>query len=152
MTDDMAASITRDPDVQAAIAREGKLRVVVLPVENRLTGEVLPRGRAEIFVARLRVLLANQRRDAFQWILNRDTFYNERNRELDAIDLGPSPDAINPNYALTAIFESLADENGSGRSAYYLCVYELRDLRDRTLLWTDKYEVKKLAVKGWLDD
>jgi hypothetical protein len=30
-------------------------------------------------------------------------------------------------------------------------VYELTNLEDRTLLWTDKYEVKKVAVKGFLD-
>jgi hypothetical protein len=34
MTDQMAQSIAGDPEVQAAIAREGKLIVVVQPVEN----------------------------------------------------------------------------------------------------------------------
>jgi hypothetical protein len=37
------------------------------------------------------------------------------------------------------------------RSEAYLCVYELTDLDHRTVLWSDKYEVKKKAVKGFLD-
>jgi hypothetical protein len=151
MTDDMARSIAADPDVQAALAREGQLKVVVLPVQNLLAGEVLPRGRAEIFTARLRMLLNRGMPRSFQWIMNRDYFYTLRGMELDNVDLGPAPEAINPDYALTATFESLRNEDKSRQQAYYLCVFELRDLRDRTLLWTDKYEVKKTAVKGWLD-
>jgi hypothetical protein len=151
MTDQMAQSIAADPDVRSALDREKQLRVVVLPVQNLLTGEVLPRGRAEIFTARLRMLLNRGMPQSFQWIMNRDYFYTLRAMELEGVDLGPTPDATNPDYALTATFESLRTENKSRQSAYYLCVFELRDLRDRTLLWTDKYEVKKSAVKGWLD-
>ena len=50
------------------------------------------------------------------------------------------------------MFSSLTERDvASGRSSYYLCVYELTDLEDRTVLWTDTYEVKKMAVKGFLD-
>ncbi len=65
--------------------------------------------------------------------------------------LGPSPDAINPRYAATAKFSSLADEDDRKHSSYYLCVYELTNLKDRTILWTGSYEVQKKAVKGYLD-
>jgi hypothetical protein len=150
MTDDMAAKIVADPDVQAAIEESGKLKVVVQPVENRMTAEVLPKGPAQTFTARVRALLSNHAPDRFAWIINRDTFYDLRRKELE-VDLGPSPEAVDPEYALTAIFSSLTDESSRGRSSYYLCVYELTDLRDRTVLWTDKYEVKKAVVKGFLD-
>jgi hypothetical protein len=150
MTDDMAAKIVADPEVQAAIEQSGKLKVVVQPVENRMTAEVLPRGPAETFTARVRALLSNHAPDRFTWIMNRDAFYDLRGRELD-VDLGPSPEAIDPDYALTAIFSSLTDETSRGRSSYYLCTYELTNLQDRTVLWTDKYEVKKTAVKTFLD-
>ena len=150
MTDDMAAKIVADPEVQAAIEKSGKLKVVVQPVENRMTAEVLPRGPAETFTARVRALLSNHAPDRFTWIMNRDTFYDLRGRELD-VDLGPSPEAIDPEYALTAIFSSLTDETSRGRSSYYLCTYELTNLQDRTVLWTDKYEVKKTVMKGFLD-
>ena len=52
---------------------------------------------------------------------------------------------------MTATFSSLTDEDPRRRSAYYLAVYELTSLRDRSVLWTGSYEVKKVAVKGFLD-
>jgi len=150
MTDQMAASIIADPEVQSAIAAEGALRVVVQPVENRMTGEVLPRGEAEAFIARLRFLLARQAPAKFTWVVNRDTFQRLRATELND-QLGPSPEAVNPRYALWAQFYSLTKEDSGKRSSSYLCVYELTDLERRTTLWTDKYEVKKVAVKGFMD-
>ena len=151
MTDQMAMSIAADPEVNAAIAREGKLVVVVQPVENYIRGEVLPQGQKEAFTGRVRTLLSKYAPDRFEWVMNRDAFYNLRQRELEGIDLGPSPDAVNPHYALTAKFTSLGDETSTGRSSYYLCVYELASLEDRSVLWTGSYEVKKVAVKGFLD-
>src|SRR5436190_10521771 len=56
MTDDMAMQIVGDPQVQAAIAKEGSLKIVVLPVENRMRAEVLPPGQAEASIARVRTL------------------------------------------------------------------------------------------------
>lgn len=150
MTDDMAAKIVADPEVQRAIANEGSLKVVVQPVENQMVGEVLPRGPADAFTARVRTLLAQAAPGNFTWIMNRDAFYRLRGREL-VEDLGPSPDAINPRYALQARFNSLTDEDRKHRSSYYLCVYELLDLDTRNVLWNGTYEVKKVAVKGFLD-
>jgi hypothetical protein len=150
MTDDMAAKIVADPEVQRAIAAEGSLKVVVQPVENQMVGEVLPRGPAEAFTARVRALLAQAAPGNFTWIMNRDAFYRLRARELD-VDLGPAPGAIDPKYALQARFSSLTDEDLKRRSSYYLCVYELLDLQTRNVLWNGTYEVKKIAVKGFLD-
>jgi hypothetical protein len=150
MTDDMAAKIVSDPDVQGALRDSGKLKVVVQPVENQMVGEVLPRGPAEAFTARVRSLLAKSAPGNFTWIMNRDAFYRLRNQELD-VDLGPSPEAINPDYALQARFSSLTDEDVKHRSSYYLCVYELLNLQTRNVLWSGSYEVKKTAVKGFLD-
>jgi hypothetical protein len=151
MTDDMAMKITADPDVRAAIVREGPLKVVVMPAENRMRGEVLPQAQAEAFTGRLRTLLAQRARGQFTWIMNRDTFYKLRDRELEGVDLGPAPDAINPDYSLSAVFSSLTDEDAKRRASYYVCRYELTDLRDRTVLWTAAYDVKKIAVKQFLD-
>jgi hypothetical protein len=136
--------------VQAAIAKEGKLKIVVEPVENMMTAEVLPKGPADAFTARVRSLLSKHAPNQFTWIMNRDAYNNLRHKELD-FDLGPSPEAMNPEYALTAIFSTLTKENAERRSVYYLCVYELTNLQNRQVLWTDKYEVKKTAVKGFLD-
>jgi hypothetical protein len=156
MTDDMSARILASPAVQQAIAREGSLKVVVEPVVNDMRAEVLPRGPADAFTARLRTLLAHHAPGEFTWIMNRDAFYALRNAELSPtdparIDPGPSPDAINPRYALTATFTSLANENTAARTDYYVCSYSLTDLSTRVVLWTGDYEVKKRAVKGFLD-
>src|SRR5207247_678831 len=72
MTDDMAMKIAESPAVQEAIAREGKLRIVVEPVENMMTAEVLPRGPAEAFTARIRSLLSKHAPGQYTWIMNRD--------------------------------------------------------------------------------
>jgi hypothetical protein len=151
MTDDMAAKIVADADVQAAIAQHGALKVVIQPVENAMTAEVLPRGPAEAFTARVRALLSKHAPDRFTWIMNRDAFYRLRKQELEGVDLGPAPDAINPQYALTARFSSLTSETAKNRSSYYLCNFQLTDLQNRTILWTGSYEVKKQAVKEMLD-
>ena len=150
MTDDMAMKMVADPAVQAAIAKEGALKVVVEPVENQMRAEVLPRGPAEAFTARVRVLLAQHAPDKFTWVMNRDSFYRLRQREVD-VDLGPPPERVNPQYALVAKFTSLADEDPKHRSSYYLCVFDLTDIQHRTVLWTGSYEVKKVSVKGFGD-
>jgi hypothetical protein len=80
--------------------------------------------------------------------MNRDNWYAIRERELDP---GPDPNRVQPEYALTARFSSITDESSKHRSSYYLCVYNLTDLNSGQTLWTDKYEVKKSAVKGFLD-
>jgi hypothetical protein len=150
MTDDMAQKIVADPDVQAAIAREGSMPIVVQPVENRMVAEVLPRGPAQAFTARVRVLLSRHAPDRFQWVMNRDAFYELRARETD-IDLGPAPERVQPRYALTSIFSSLTKEDLKRRSAYYLCEYQLTDLAGGNLLWSGAYELKKVAVRKFLD-
>ena len=150
MTDQMARSMAGDERVRQAIAAKGKLVTVIQPVENRLTGEILPAGQAELFTARVRVLFANHARESFTWVMNRDAFYRLQNKERD-LDLGPVPERTQPAYALTATFHSLTDETTKQRTAAYLCVYELTNLSDRSIVWNDRYEVKKTAVKGFLD-
>lgn len=150
MTDDMAMQIAGDPQVAEAYALQGPLTIVVQPVENLMTAEVLPRGPAEAFTGRVRSLLSKHDRQRFVWVMNRDAFYRLKQQELD-FDVGPSPDNLNPRYALTATFRSLADEDPKRRKSYYLCTYELSDLQTRQILWTGRYEVSKVAVKGFLD-
>ena len=150
MTDQMARSLAAEPRVRQELQRRnGPMVVVVQPVENRLTGEILPAGQAELFTARVRMLLAGQTKD-FTWVMNRDAFYRLQRSERD-LDLGIEPGRVQPEYALTARFSSLTDESSKRRTAYYLCQYFLTDIQSGTLVWSDKYEVKKTVVKGFLD-
>ena len=153
MSDDMADKIASDPKVNDQITKYGKLKIVVLPVVNNLLqAEVIPAGQATAFTARVRVLLARHAPDNFLWIMNRDAFYRLRGRELETgIDPGPDPQAINPDYALTATFSSLTNESSRKRESYYVCEFQLTSLIDRTILWTGSYEVEKKTVKGFLD-
>jgi hypothetical protein len=148
MTDDMTQKILGDSEVQSEMAKKGRLKVVIQPVENKMVGEVLPRGPALAFVARLRSLLQDNAPEKFAWVTNRDAWYALRNSETDP---GPDPDRVQPEYALTARFSSITDESSKHRASYYLCVYSLTDLQNGTLLWTGKYEVKKAVMKGFLD-
>jgi hypothetical protein len=148
MTDQMAQSLATDPRVNQEIAEHGALTIVCEPVENRLTGEIIPRGQEEMYTARVRILLSKKAPDRFTWIMNRDEFYDLRGQE---VDLGPAPETVQPNYALYGVFESVTQEDAARRSSYYLCEYRLTNLQNRAELWTGKYEVKKLTVKGFLD-
>jgi Peptidoglycan-synthase activator LpoB len=151
MTDQMAQGMATDPRINQEVAAQGPLTVVCLPVENQLTGEIIPRGQAEAYTARVRDLLSKKAPDRFTWIMNRDEFNDLRQQELQGVSLGPSPDAVQPHYALHAVFQSLTQEDAAHRSDYYLCVYRLTDLQNRTELWSGRYEVKKSEVKGFLD-
>ncbi|MGA2232199.1 MAG: hypothetical protein ABSH22_14985 [Tepidisphaeraceae bacterium] len=151
MTDQMASSLATDPKVNQEIATHGPLTIVCQPVVNELTGEIIPHGQAEAYTARVRALLSQKAPDRFVWVMNRDEFYDLRNQELQGVPLGPAPEAVSPQYALHATFQSLTQEDSEHRSSYYLCVYSLTDLQNRTVLWTGSYEVKKVEVKGFLD-
>ena len=152
MTSDMAAKIGADAEVNAAYAKKGPLRVVVMPVVNNLRAEVIPRGAAYAFTGRVRVLLSQHAPERFTWIMNRDAFHDLRARESELqIDAGPNPDTVQPEYALTATFSSIGDENIKRREQFYVCVFELTNLQDRTLLWSGSYEIQKQTVRGFLN-
>ena len=150
MTSEMSASILASSKVQAIIAANGPLKVVCEPVENDMTGVILPEGQAQAYTAEIRNLLSQQAPNKFIWIMNRDEFYALRAREVDA-PLGPSPDAINPQYALLGRFQTLSQEDEKHRTDFYLCSYRLTSLDHRTIIWQSDYRVKKTAINGFLD-
>jgi len=151
MTDQMATAMATDVRVNQEISTAGPLTIVCEPVENQMTGEIIPRGQAEAYTARIRDLLSKKAPDRFVFVMNRDEFYDLRGKELEGVALGPAPDAVQPKYALHAVFQSLTKEDSGHRSSYYLCVYRLTDLDNRIELWSGHYEVKKVEVKGFLD-
>jgi hypothetical protein len=67
------------------------MSVVVMPVINNMTAEVLPRGQAIAFTGRVRVLLSKHAPGRFTWVMNRDAFNALRARELE---LGVDPARI----------------------------------------------------------
>jgi hypothetical protein len=122
-----------------------------MPVQNYMTGEVLPEGQKKAFVGRIRALLQQQTPGTFTWIANRDAYNWVRVNELEGIEPGPNPDSLQPRYALQGRFDSLTNVSAVARSVSYLCVFELVDLQTRETLWVDSFELKKTAVRGFLD-
>lgn len=151
MTSEMEQSIMACPAVQQEIAANGALKIVCEPVTNEMTGEILPAGQARAYTAQIRSLLSQTAPDKFTWIMNRNEFYKLRNDELNHVDLGPDPNATNPQWALVAVFNSITNEDENHRSAFYQCVYSITSLDHRTVLWSHPYRVKKNAVKAFLD-
>ena len=152
MTDDMAAKLGSDPQVNAAFAATGPLKVVVMPVVNEMTAEIIPAGQAFAFTGRVRARLALNTPGKFTWIMNRDAFNDLKARETNLhIDPGPVPTSVQPEYALTATFASITSENQKRRDSFYVCSYSLTNLQDRAVIWNGSYELKKAAVKGFLD-
>lgn len=152
MTDDMATKLGSDAQVNAAFAAAGPLKVVVMPVVNEMTAEIIPAGQAYAFTGRVRARLAQNTPGKFTWIMNRDAFNDLKARENDLhIDPGPQPASVQPEYALTATFSSITNENKARRDSFYVCSFQLTNLQDRSILWNGSYELKKKAVKGFLD-
>ena len=152
MTDDMAAKLGSDARVSGVFAASGPLKVVVMPVVNEMTAEIIPAGQAFAFTGRVRARLAQNTPGKFTWVMNRDAFNSLKARETDLhIDPGPVPTSVQPEYALTATFSSITSENQKRRDSFYVCSFSMTNLQDRAVIWNASYELKKQAVKGFLD-
>ncbi len=75
----------------------------------------------------------------------------EWRRYADA-EFRASPDArLTPTHTLRAEFRSDTSTSARHRSDYYLCAFQLVDLRDGGLVWEDAYEVKYAITRNALD-
>jgi len=155
MTDDMAAGIASDAEV-VAVTNTRPMVIVIGRVDNQ-TMEIMPHPQAEIYLARVRALLAEKQalRSRFTFVLNRDTYEKLQNAEgARDINLGQPEGRLPPEYMLKAVFHSLTREDNQIRSDYYLCTYQLTRIAPPNaghILWEGKYETKKAMVKGFLD-
>src|SRR5258706_13320954 len=75
MTDRMARSLAAEPRVNEIYAKRGALNVVCQPVENNLTGEILPAVQGEHFFARVRFPLSKQKPQKFPQVMSCDQYY-----------------------------------------------------------------------------
>lgn len=151
MTDDMARSMSTDPQIIQA-AQAGPLVIVIKPVSNQ-TNEIIRDNRKELFVARLQGLLASRTdlQNRFVWVINKADYDKLRTEEFPANKLGQSEDRVPPQYALWAEFYADTNITNSRRSDMYLCQYKLTNLVTGATLWTGKYETAKHQKKDFLD-
>jgi len=138
MTDKMAGSLVRAPALSERDGRSPPWRISAGRVENE-TNDIIPEREKQLFLARLRALL-NQT-DALQ----RRNIEFVRDAELS------SPDRARPTHALTATFHAITHADRHRRSDFYLCAFRLVDLRDETVVWEDRYEVKRSVTRSRFD-
>lgn len=104
----------------------------------------------DIFLARLKTNLARMSNGRVTLIQNRAAFHDIRSKELDTPserdDYGqtggqaggpPARAAINPDFQLDGVAHDLPNRG----SNYFLLEFNLNNLRDRTIPWSNQYEV-----------
>ena len=139
-SDQMAMDLLALPEMSAS---EHKWTIVVDHVENRTGSNNFD---LDIFLERLRVNLAKHGKGRVQLIENRAKLQDLQNRELEQErdDFGqgagtsPGPAGIQPDYSLYGRIMEMPNRGTS----YYLCEFTLSDLRNRTQVWTNAYEVR----------
>jgi hypothetical protein len=149
MTDEMAADLAASPAIAQRNAASEPWVFTLDQVANRtehLMDESERWGTMIRFRSRLsESFLARERHIRFvvpavEW-----------RRYADA-EFRANPDArLVPTHALRAEFRSDTSTSARHRSDYYLCAFQLVDLRDAQLVWEDAYEVKYAITRNALD-
>ncbi|HVS72912.1 MAG TPA: hypothetical protein VHQ47_16780 [Phycisphaerae bacterium] len=146
MTSKMAPDLLQIPEI---VNNPYRITVVVKGAQNKT--EDMPGRNMDIFVARLAGLLnSSQARDRIQFVEERATLENFQQQELgsnapnfeDQSRTGqPAPSTrIPPQYALYATIRSM----DNGKTTYYLCQFQLTDLRTGAIDWQNQYETRTL--------
>ena len=133
-SDEMAMKLLADPELNAS---RDQWLMVVDRVENQT---VSARHNLDIFLQRLQTNLARHGKGRVQLIQNRAKLRDLQARELEVerADGQPGPKGIQPDYSLSATISELPNRGTS----YYYVQFEVTDLRDRRLAFTDAYEVR----------
>lgn len=96
----------------------------------------------DIFINRLKTKLAREGRGRIQLIENRDRFHDLQARELeptgDSRREASGPAGVQPQYALNGRVEELPNR----ATSTFRFEFNLTDLRNRTVVWTNDYLVK----------
>ncbi len=141
MTDRMAESFAGDQDMSARTPQSEQWIVSIARMQN-LTNQVIPDRERWLYIARLRAQLQQSeiaRRRNIIWIIPPERW------PIVQAELGDMPLELRrkPTHELTAQFGALTATSGRGRSDVYLCEYQLIDLHDGRIVWSDKWEVKR---------
>jgi hypothetical protein len=135
--DQMANDLLSNPDLNAS---KTQWLIVVDRVENKTVSN---RFDMDIFLQSLKTRLAQKGHGRVQLIENRQKLRDLQSRELegereDTPPGAPGPQGIQPDYSLYATITELPNRGTS----FYNLEFTLTDLRNRTIAWTNAYEVK----------
>ncbi len=133
-SDEMAMKMLGDEELNRS---RDQWLMVVDRVDNQT---VNARHNLDIFLQRLQTNLARHGKGRVQLIQNRAKLRDLQSRELEVerTDGQPGPKGIQPDYSLSATVSELPNRGTS----YYYVQFEVTDLRDRRLAFTDAYEVR----------
>lgn len=144
MTDRMAPDLLQIPEI---VQNPNRVVVVMKPIQNKLVSN--PGEDLTIYVARLKTLLnSSKTRDRMAFVEDAQTLARLQGEELgnpdpfeDAARTGqPTNTRVTPQFALKGIFY----EKYEGKTSYYLCTFQLTDLKTGIQVWENSYEVKTL--------
>ena len=149
MTDKMAQSFANDEVIGKRTATDKPWVISIYRVVNN-TNQIIPDREKWLYVGRLRAMLAQSdlsKQRSIIWVIPPERWH------IVAEELGASGAEepyglrMEPTHLLTADFGALTNTSGRGRSDAYLCDYQLLDLQSGTIVWEDKWEVKR-AIAG----
>ncbi len=150
--DAIAPSLMNSAEVAAEAEAGRVVRVVVLPVTNRLTGQVMTGAERHLFTGELQARLSQAAPDDFEFVAPSERIYAMRAGELgDAEAVALAAEDIDPDYALHAIFRSLRNESAGGLRDDYVAEFSLLDLRDKRVAWSDTYRTTRERRKDYGD-
>jgi hypothetical protein len=144
-TDKLAADLIASPAVRD---NPNQLTIVVDRMDDLTTDRTFGTNY-QIFLERLKVNLARYGHGRVQLIENKNQFHGLRGRELEneRDDFGQggnrgdvAPQAIQPDFALYG----KAMDMPNRATNFYMLEFNLTNLHNRTLAWSNDYEVKAL--------
>jgi hypothetical protein len=142
-TDRLAADLVASPAVRD---NPSQLTIVIDKMDD-LTTERSFHSNYQIFLERFRVNLSKYGHGRIQLIENKGQFQNLRSHELESErdDFGQgagrqnrAPQAVQPDFALYG----KAMDMPNRATNFYMLEFALTDLRNRTQVWVNDYEVK----------
>ena len=145
MTDRMAESFAAD-ELMHERSPQSHQWIVSIDRMHNLTNQVIPEREKWLYIARLRAVLQQSdiaRDRNIIWVIPPERW------PMVQEELGDAPYELRrtPTHEMTAEFGALTNTSGKGRSDAYLCEYQLVDIAEGRIVWSDKWEVKR-SVSG----
>ena len=129
-TDQMAMSLLGDPAFNSS---KDQWTIVVGNIRNE---SVNTRQALDIFLERLRTQLYKHGKGRVTLIQNRAAYHDRQSSELETDQAAPK--GVQPDFQLDGVVSELPNRGTS----YYYMSFSVNNMRDRTVAWTDAYEVR----------
>jgi hypothetical protein len=121
-----------------------RLRVLVLPVINRLTGQVMTDAERRMFTNQIQARLSTQSPERFVFLQPPEEIYALRTRVLEDDNVVELERRDYPaDYALHATLASEVEVSAGGRRDTYNALFVLTDLASGERPWSDTYVIDK---------